>query len=84
MQGHPHAADGHPGAEPLAYPGQLPEGAQQAALVFVQDGGPEGADVGAGADQQDDHRDQALEVEESRHSVKKTKYNPNILHSQEV
>ena len=67
MQGHPHTTDSHPWAHPLPHPGQLPEGAEKAALVLVQYRGPEGPDVGTGADQQDDHGQQALEVKKSRH-----------------
>ena len=35
----------------------------------VEDAGPEGADVGTGADAEKDDGEQTLEVEESRHGV---------------
>ena len=82
---HGHAAARHPGGQPLPDTGQLPETAQQTRLVPgqryldvrktearprpVEDAGPEGADVGAGADAEEDDSEQTLEVEERRHGV---------------
>ena len=80
---HGHAAARHPRRQPLADTGQLPETTQQTRLVPeqedlevrktdagagpVEDAGPEGADVGAGADAEEDDGEQTLEVEERRH-----------------
>ena len=67
MEGHADTGEGDVGGEPLADAGKLPEGAQRARLVAVEQGGPEGADVGAGADEEEDHGEEGLEVEERGH-----------------
>lgn len=63
---HDQAAGGHPGALPLADASTLPEGAQKAGLPSVENRRHR-ANVGAGADQQQDDHQQALEVEDCRH-----------------
>ena len=68
MQGHGDTTASHPRTEPLPYPSQFPEGAQQPCLVPVKNTGPDGADVSTGADTQQNHGQEALEVEQSRHS----------------
>ena len=69
VYGHGYQPRRHPGAQSLSYPRQFPECAHQPGLVPVQHPGPEAPDVGARADQQHDHRQQALEVEQGRHFV---------------
>ena len=73
MNRHGHQPRRYPGTEPLAYPRQFPECPHQPGLVPVQHRGPEAPDVGAGADQQHDHRQQALEVKKGRHVLEKNK-----------
>ena len=64
MKGHPQETHRYPGTEPLSYPRQFPECSQEACLVSVQDPGPEAANVGTGADEKHNHRQQTLEVEQ--------------------
>lgn len=52
MQAHDEAADGHPGAEPLADPRGFPEEAPEAGAVRVHELGRLHLDVRAGADEE--------------------------------
>ena len=67
VEGHADTGEGDVRREPLADAGKLPEGPQRTRLVAVKERRPEGADVGAGADEEEDHGEEGLEVEERGH-----------------
>lgn len=69
MEGHGHAGNGYVGTQSLSDPGKLPKRAQESGFLPIQKRGPDGSDVGTGADHQQHHRQQRLEVEQRRHDA---------------
>ena len=61
-----HTAERNVRAEAFADTRELPEGAQQAGLVSVDQRRHQRPEVGTGADEKQNHDDEALEVEERR------------------
>ena len=67
MEGHSDTKQGHIGAQSFADSSKLPKGAQRPGLPAVQERRPQRPDVGAGANQQQDHCQQGRKVEQGRH-----------------
>lgn len=69
IDGHAHTRCCHPGTLPFPYASHLPKSSNRTCLLPVEQRGGEGADVGAGADEQQDYTQQTLKVEKSRHGA---------------
>lgn len=68
QQASPHdkAASSNPGAQPLSYPSCLPEESHKPRLLFKQLWEAD-LHVGTGADEEEDHGQEGLEVEQGGH-----------------
>lgn len=62
-ESHDDTAASHPGTLPLTYSGTFPEDSEQSGFILVQQAGSQRSDVGTGTDQQENHGQQRLEVE---------------------
>lgn len=68
---HAQARRAHPRAEALTNTSSFPKHAEEPGPISIQQCRVERADIGAGADKEQHHNEQALEVEDGRHGDKR-------------